>query len=151
MYYGLKERVEVLPKVIQKHKGYKNVVTHNGDQLSEYFLFYIRNKCIFLRKAYEIALEKMGKFDKSTGKVVQQWKKVCCQEAVDACNDLGLGTTRCAGTVRKWNHVFSQHRGKFPHPNPHTLTGIKPMPLFFKWYPSAAIDCKIYVLSIVEA
>ena len=92
----------------------------------------------------------MGKFDKSTGKVVQQWKKVCCQEAVDACNDLGLGTTRCAGTVRKLNHVFSQHRGKFPHPNHHILKGIKPTPLFFEWYPLAAIDCKIYVLSKLD-
>ena len=80
VYAGLVDRVEVLTKSIQKYKGYRDIVTHNGAQLSEFALFNIRNKGIYLRKAYEIALKKMGRYDERYGKYVMCFIKVCCQE-----------------------------------------------------------------------
>ena len=99
--------VEVLTKAVQSFKGYKDVVvTHNGAQLSEFALFNIRNKCIYLRKVYEIALKKMGRFDERYGEYVMNFLKVPCQEAVDACNELGLCTTINARTLSNWNVEF---------------------------------------------
>ena len=96
----------MLTKAIQSFKGYKDVVTHNGAQLSEFVLFNIRNKCIYLQKAYEIALKKMGRFDERYGEYVMNFLKVPCQEAVDVCNELGLCTTINARTLSNWNVEF---------------------------------------------
>ncbi len=60
VYNKLGERVTLLKGAIQKPGGYKTTLQHcnealNADQVSK-----IRDKCVFLIRAYQIALEKLG-------------------------------------------------------------------------------------------
>jgi hypothetical protein len=84
---GLRERVNMLSDVLQSCEGYKRVVNHNEEwPLSPEQMCYLRNKCLYLRTAYTIALDKLGKDD-------NKWVDTCCQEAVDLLGGLGFITT----------------------------------------------------------
>jgi hypothetical protein len=84
-------------------------------------VFQIRNKCVFLIQAYQIALEKMGINN-------TRWKKDCCQEAVRQLNDIGFNTTINPNTVMNWNIDFRKEE-KFHHPNFYVANNIKPKPV----------------------
>ena len=60
VYNGLEARIVLFQNVLNTPHGYKDVVAHDAKDLSEFYIFQIRNKCTFLRKAYEIALKKWG-------------------------------------------------------------------------------------------
>ena len=60
VYNGLVDRCELLWGVLRRPKGYKSIIQHSDEPLSENQVFHIRNKCVFLLRAYKIALKKMG-------------------------------------------------------------------------------------------
>jgi hypothetical protein len=72
----------MLANVLQSCEGYKDVVDHCEQwPLSPEQICHLRNKCLYIRTAYTIALEKMGN-DGIT------WVNTCCQEAVDLLGHL---------------------------------------------------------------
>ena len=84
---GLRERLKILSDVLQSCEGYKHVVDHREESpLSPEQIFYLRNKCLYLRTAYSIALDKLGKDG-------NKWLDTCCQEAIDLLEGLGFNTT----------------------------------------------------------
>ena len=97
---ALNERICLLQKVNETEHGYKLVIpmTEDSSCLSTHNIFTIRNKSLFLIRAYQIALEEM--------KVGVQWSRDCCQPAVDELNNLGIKTTESAKTVGEWNQAF---------------------------------------------
>ena len=100
----------MLTKAIQSFKGYKDVVTHNGAQLSEFVLFNIRNKCIYLQKAYEIALKKMGRFDERYGEYVMNFLKVLGKTLTHLSTSASPGTLSrkiwCGNSVQEQGDIF---------------------------------------------
>jgi hypothetical protein len=142
VFTGLEERVELLQGVFVKSDGYRDVVANSYEQsLSDYQVFQIRNKCLFLLNAYRLALEKMGKENNG-------WVKCCCREAVDLVNSIGINTTTNANVLAKWNTIFRRN-GKFPHPDPYIANG-KPKPPLFDLFPKAAADASAFILNHLE-
>jgi hypothetical protein len=58
VYNGLVDRCELLRGVLRRPKGYNSIIQYNDEPLSENQVFQIRNKCVFLLRAFEIALKK---------------------------------------------------------------------------------------------
>ncbi len=131
----LSERINLLTDSIQTVHGYKNIIDGNGEHLSQNDVFSIRNRCIFLRRAYIIAQD-------SLGKETMKWIDGCCKKAVYECNKLGLNTTISARTVAHWNNILSANCGKFPHPNPSIFTRNGRTPLLFEYFPESILDFK---------
>jgi hypothetical protein len=142
VYNGLVERCELLRGVLRRPKGFKSIIQHSNEPLSENQVFQIKNKCIFLLRAYEIALQKMGTTN-------TRLVKDCCQVAVDQVNGLGFNTTINAKTLSYCNIDFRK-RGKFAHPNPFIANGIKPKPPLFEYFPKAAVDATTFVLDHLD-
>ena len=87
VYAGLRQRVTLLEWALQKPDGYKSILQPSDETLNADQVFKItRNKCVFLIRAYQIALEKLGTNNTSR-------KKDCFQEAVNQINDIGFDTT----------------------------------------------------------
>eukprot|EP00956_Cyclotella_meneghiniana_P000637 scaffold691_cov50-Cyclotella_meneghiniana.AAC.1 len=72
---AIEERIRLLRSVQQKHDGYKFVIRINSEDdwysLSTHNIFTIRNKSLFVARAYEIALDQLR-----TG---IRWEKDCCK------------------------------------------------------------------------
>ena len=132
----------MLRGVLRRPKGFKSIIQQSDEPLPENQVFQIRNKCVFLLRAYEIALKKMGTTN-------TRWVKDCCQVAVDQVNGLGFNTTINAKTLSCWNIDFWK-RGKFAHPNPFIANGIKPKPPLFEYFPKAAVDVTTFVLDHLD-
>jgi len=136
---GLRERVKMLANVLQSCERYKDVVDHCEQwPLSPKQICHLRNKCLYLRTAYTIALEKMGN-DGIT------WVNTCCQEAVDLLGRLGFITTIDRKRISYWNIHFRKAT-RFPHPNPYVANGIKSKPPLFEYFPQAAADASSFIL-----
>jgi hypothetical protein len=60
VYNKLEERVTLLKGALQKPDGYKSILQRSEETLNADQVFKIRNKCVFLIRAYQIALEKLG-------------------------------------------------------------------------------------------
>ena len=56
----LEGRIELLDKVMNHYAGYREVVVGEGEGLSEFNVFHIRIKSMYLRTAYSLALETLG-------------------------------------------------------------------------------------------
>ena len=109
----------------------------DGISLSTKF-FQIRNKCQFLRAAYCTALDKMG-----DGK--SKWISTCCKHAVDVTTLAGLDTATSSRTIANWNVEF-RREGKFFHPNPMILNGLRNTPPIFEFFPQAIADINKFML-----
>ena len=142
VYQGLKDRIHMLGIVVKKPNGYKNAVEKSDEFMSDYSIFTIRNKCIFLRAAYEIAIQDMGK-DNNT------WICHCCKVAVKQVNLIGIDTTINANTLSHWNIQFRK-TGQFPHPNPYVANGLKPKPMLFEYFPRSAADSNAFILQHLD-
>ena len=58
---GLNDRIELLAGSFTDWKrGVDKVVTPSGEHMTKFSIFTLQNKCIYLRKSYEIALENWG-------------------------------------------------------------------------------------------
>jgi hypothetical protein len=142
VYNKLGERVTLLKGALQKPDGYKSILQCSEETLNADQVFKIRNKCVFLIRAYQIALEKLGKNN-------TRWKKDCCQEAVDQINDIGFVTTINANTLMNWNINFRKHE-KFHHPDIYVANNIKPTPALFDYFPQAAADASSFILNHLD-
>ncbi len=112
VYGRLKDRIYLLSEVQRSEDGYKQfVIDIEKKPLSTKLIFLFRKKCMYLRTAYIIALEKLG-YNKHT------WVKTCCKEAVEMLAYLGLDLTLDPKRVSEWNQLLRRN-GKFHHPNKH--------------------------------
>ena len=126
----LGERVTLLKGALQLQKPdryNKSILQRSEETLNTDQVFKIRNKCVFLIRAYHIALEKLG-----TNNTHQ--KKVCCQEVVNQINDIGFDTTINANTLMDWNIDFRKHK-KFQHSDIYVANNITPTPVLFEYHP----------------
>ena len=132
-----------MKEVMNTPEGYKKVVTHSDEYISEYNKHNIYQKCIFLRRAYIIALEKMGT---GTNWLYNKKDNVsCCEQAVKQLNELGFDATTCAKTLSMWNVNFRK-LAKFPHPDPYVANGLKRKPPIFDFFPEAVADATTFIL-----
>ena len=93
VYVGVQKRIQLLSDALNLYDGYKNIVEGEGEGLSEYQVFNIRNKSLYLRCAYDIALKRLGKD-------TLNWTMGCCKEAVLKVNEMGIQATTSARTVQ---------------------------------------------------
>jgi len=113
----LEGRIELLDKVMNHYAGYREVVVGDGEGLSEFNVFHIRIKSMYLRTAYSLALEKLGVVVPNEPK--STWVG-CCDKAVIMVRAIGYeGVT--SKTLMTWNKYFRDD-AKFPHPNPSLPT-----------------------------
>ena len=137
VYEGLEQRIQLLSDSVNQFHGYRSIVEGEGEGLSEYQIFNIRNKPSYLHCAYDIALKQLGK-------VTMNWTVGCCKEAVLKVNEMGIQATTSARTVQNWNVNFRK-KCKFPHPNPKIANGMKYKPSLFEFFPSIELDCKDFI------
>ncbi|KAL7525012.1 hypothetical protein ACHAXR_003180, partial [Thalassiosira sp. AJA248-18] len=129
---SLQDRINLLRKVNATEDGFQLVIpwvvgsNEKNNYVSSHNKFTIRQKSLFLLRAYEIALEKMC--------VGVKWLDVC-KEACLELNAMGFLTTKSGKTIGDWNRYFRQHE-KFPHPNAHVRMGKKPKPALFEVFPT---------------
>jgi hypothetical protein len=127
VYNGLVDRCELLRGVLRRPNGYKLIIQQSDEPLLDNQVFQIRNKCVFLIWAYQIALEKMRMNN-------PRWKKDCCEEAVCQMNEIGFNMTINANIVMNWNIHFKKEE-KFHHPNIYVANNIKPKLALFEYFP----------------
>jgi hypothetical protein len=132
VFRGLKERVEILTEVLQSCDVYKCIVTDSHKSLLPEHLFYVRNKCLYLCTACNIA-----------GGDANTWLNTCCQEVVGVLAGLGFDTTFDRKRISYQNIEFCKEN-YFPHPNPYAANGIKPTPSFNEYFPKATTRCKYF-------
>ena len=132
VYKRLKDRIHLLSEVQRSEDKYTRFITDiEKKPLTTKQIFLFRKKCMYLRTAYTIALEKLG-HNKHT------WVNTCCKEAVEMLAYLGLDYTSDPKRVSEWNRLFRRN-GKFCHPNNYIANGIKqPKPKIFALFPKAA-------------
>jgi hypothetical protein len=135
-------RVKILTEVLRSSDAYKRVMSHSEGNLLPEQIFHIRNKCLFLRTAYTIALNKLGRDSNN-------WVATCCQEELDLLAGLGFDTTVDAKRISYWNIDFRKDNC-FPHPNSYVANGIKPKPPFFGHFPNAAADASTFILDHLD-
>ena len=80
------------------------------DMLTDRFKHGIRQKCLILTLALQLALEQMNGWT---------WT-MCCEAAIKVATRMGVSITRNADTVKKWYHHFQSKR-KFIVPTPPLL------------------------------
>ena len=126
----LKRHVEKLSTVLRETAGYLNVID-GGDPnevCSPSNIFDIRERCRYLRLAYEIALDRWEYYG------VNSWRS-CCDEAVKRVNAVnGTSFVKNGETLMHWNIIFRES-GYFPHPNQALHLGKKPEPPMIAKFP----------------
>ena len=91
---GLQYRINLFKQVLENEDGYQLVIPMTEDSslgLSSHSKFTIRNKSLFLLRAYQVALSKL--------RVGVQWIADCCDQAVTEVNSLGPKTAMSGRTV----------------------------------------------------
>jgi hypothetical protein len=127
VYNKLGERATLLKEALQKPDGYYSILQCSEETLTVDQVFKIRNKCVFLIQANQIALEKLGMN-------ITCLKRDCCQEVVNQINDIGFNTTINANTLMDWNIDFRKH-GKFHHSDIYVIS------------PQGAVDVSLFILN----
>ena len=139
---GLEERIDLLKKVNASENGYQLVLpigAEIGDNyVSNHNKFIIRQKSLFLLKAYQIALDEM--------KVGVRWVDHICHKAVVVLKDYGFKDTTNAEVGSKWNCVFRLN-DKLPHPNPNVRMGEKHKPVLFEVFPNIEAQVQEFVMN----
>ena len=122
------DRIRVLKSVQQEVDGWKKIVyTHDcHDACSPSDVFKLRQKSLFLCRAYQLALDKMP-FD--------TWND-CCQQAIDELSVFGFTLATNSRTIATWNQSFRK-LALFPHPNPLVASGLAVENPVFASFPEA--------------
>lgn len=94
----LRNRVCVRRSVNIEFDGWRKIVqTHDvSNSCNERDIFLLRQKCLLLCRAYEIALDKMNEI---------RWNE-CCDQAVRELNKCGICVVTCGRTLERWNKSF---------------------------------------------
>ena len=143
VYSGLMQLVETLTLVAQSANGYEEagiIELHKDSKLTTNALYELRNKCLYLRVAYSIALEKYR-----VGFPFQ----ACCDEASRKLNELTYINAATGRTIMSWNRIFRVNH-QFPNPNPYVANGIKRKPTLFEVFPLAASDVSNFILDHLQ-
>jgi hypothetical protein len=122
------DRIRVLKSVQQEVDGWKKIVyTHDvHDACSPTDVFILRQKSLFLSRAYEVALDKMP---------FATWNE-CCQQAIDELSVFGFILATNSRTIATWNQSFRKV-ALFPHPNPIVASGLSVENQVFAYFPEA--------------
>jgi hypothetical protein len=75
----------------------------------------IVTQCLYLRKAYEIAVQRMNAWT---------WKE-CCVEAIKLLRDCGISYVRHERTIQRW-HMFFRQNETLPNPQGHSKKLLEP-------------------------
>mmetsp|Transcript_383 Transcript_383/g.861 ORF Transcript_383/g.861 Transcript_383/m.861 type:complete len:956 (-) Transcript_383:398-3265(-) len=143
VYNGLEKLIETFSTVLQSWQGYAttNIIQFDNDGgLTHHAIFELRNKCLYLRTAYQIALEEL--------QVGVKWED-CCNKAASKLAPLGFNAASNGRTIMKWNRIFRQMH-QFPNPDPYVANGLKRKPPIFEIFPSAAVDMSNFILDKLD-
>lgn len=143
VYNGVQQIIKSLEVVAQSANGYEeaNIIElHKDSQLTKHALWDLRNKCMYLRVAYVIALDKLC--------VGFRWKE-CCDRAARMINDLTQINAASGTTIMKWNRIFRVNH-QFPNSDPYVANGIKRKPAVFEVFPTAAVDMSNFILDKLD-
>ncbi|KAK1743974.1 hypothetical protein QTG54_005571 [Skeletonema marinoi] len=143
VYNGLEKLIETFSTVLQSWQGYvtTNIIQFDNDGgLTHHAIFELRNKCLYLSTAYQIALEEL--------QVGVKWED-CCNKAASKLAPFGFNAASNGRTIMKWNRIFRQMH-QFPNPDPYVANGLKRKPHIFEIFPSAAVDMSNFILDKLD-
>jgi hypothetical protein len=122
------DRIAVLKSVQQETDGWKKIVyTHDvHDACSHTDVFILRQKSLFLCRAYELALDKMP---------FLTWND-CFQQSIDKLSVFGFTLATNSRTIATWNQSFRK-LALFPHPNPIVASSLSVENPVFANFPEA--------------
>ena len=123
----LMRRIDQLRVVNSSNEGWRKVIIgHDCDNdCSMNDIFEIRQRYLFLRQAYVIALETM-----TSG---TPWRE-CCSEACERLNAMGITLATNPRVVEQYNRLFRSNE-MFLHPNASVRLGKKPAPPLLSAFP----------------
>ena len=106
--------IRVLKSVQKEADGWKKIVFSHDvhDACSPTDVFVLRQKSLYLSRAYEVALDKMP---------FVTWND-CCQQAIEDLSIFGFALATSSRTIATWNQSFRKS-ALFPHPNPIIASG----------------------------
>jgi hypothetical protein len=143
VYNGVQDIVTLLSRAQQMHDGYKGLVANiDRAPLTPIQIFRLKNQCLYLRTAYQIALNKLGRSNNT-------WIETCCGGAVRKLSSLGFNLTVDKLRLGMWNTLFRRDH-HFPHPNSYVANGMKPKPRIFEVFPEAEAMISDFVLSHLD-
>ncbi|KAG7358742.1 hypothetical protein IV203_015340 [Nitzschia inconspicua] len=139
---AVERRIKLLQRA-QQFEGWRDLV-HGRDPdnvCSNYDKFVIRQKSMFILKAYQIATLEMNR---------KTWLE-CCEIAVHEINLLGVTLTTRGDILSRWHRLF-RTREAFLHPNLEARVGRDPLPPFLRMFPDAATKikqfCRVNLLNL---
>ncbi|KAG7357902.1 hypothetical protein IV203_014515 [Nitzschia inconspicua] len=139
---AVERRIELLQRA-QQFEGWRDLV-HGRDPdnvCSNYDKLVIRQKSMFILKAYKIAILEMNR---------KTWLE-CCEIAVHEINLLGVTLTTRGDNLSRWHGLF-RTREAFLHPNLEARVGRDPLPPFLRMFPDAATEikqfCRVNLLNL---
>jgi len=112
--HTMTDRIRVLKSVQKEADGWKKIVFSHDvhDACSPSDVFVLRQKSLYLSRAYEVALDKMP---------FVTWND-CCQQAIEDLSIFGFALATSSRTIATWNQSFRKS-ALFPHPNPIIASG----------------------------
>ncbi|KAG7339826.1 hypothetical protein IV203_028287 [Nitzschia inconspicua] len=139
---AVERRIKLLQRA-QQFEGWRDLV-HGRDPdnvCSNYDKLVIRQKSMFILKAYQIAILEMNR---------KTWLE-CCEIAVHEINLLGVTLTTRGDNLSRWHRLF-RTREAFLHPNLEARVGRDPLPPFLRTFPDAATKikqfCRVNLLNL---
>ncbi|KAG7372149.1 hypothetical protein IV203_018292 [Nitzschia inconspicua] len=139
---AVERRIKLLQRA-QQFEGWRDLV-HGRDPdnvCSNYDKLVIRQKSMFILKAYQIATLEMNR---------KTWLE-CCEIAVHEINLLGVTLTTRGDILSRWHRLF-RTREAFLHPNLEARVGRDPLPPFLRMFPDAATKikqfCRVNLLNL---
>eukprot|EP00956_Cyclotella_meneghiniana_P003862 scaffold4653_cov53-Cyclotella_meneghiniana.AAC.1 len=109
VYKGIQNRIEILQMSLSTCEGYRKIVEGDGKGLTRQQIFDLRIKAMYLRRAYDLALQLMGKEDN------KRWVKDICLHAINDLKIIGVEVIINPETLRLWNVELRKGAGKnFP-------------------------------------
>jgi hypothetical protein len=97
---GLTDIVQLLSHAQQSHDGHRRFVANvDHAPLTPTQIFHLRSQCLYLRTAYQIALEKLGQNNNT-------WIGTCCGEAIKMLSYLGFNSSVDKLRIGLWNQLF---------------------------------------------
>ncbi|KAG7362199.1 hypothetical protein IV203_025888 [Nitzschia inconspicua] len=139
---AVERRIKLLQRA-QQFEGWRDLV-HGRDPdnvCSNYDKLVIRQKSMFILKAYQIATLEINR---------KTWLE-CCEIAVHEINLLGVTLTTRGDNLSRWHGLF-RTREAFLHPNLEARVGRDPLPPFLRMFPDAATEikqfCRVNLLNL---
>ena len=121
-------RIDLLDSVLTSKNVEKVVNKATECKLDDKHAVEIVYKCLYLRQAYQIALEKIA--------TPQTTWEDCCREAIEKLANVGIKSITGWRTIQDYNLTFRMKQC-FPHPSIRVELGRKYTPMLLDLYPEA--------------